>query len=82
MELIRLFLRYRESHGFGNKCTEVEIQHILYKLKQNLPETSPIREQLPYYWFKAGVYSEYVSEGIKKLHAEQFVTKLYDNHSF
>ena len=83
MELIRLYLRYGESHGFGNKCTEAEIQHILYKLKQNLPETNPIWEQLPYYWFKVGPYSEYVSDGIKKLHAEKFVTReLYENHSF
>jgi len=66
-ELIRLSLNYRNKAGLGSKLTETAIQKILYELKRNLPETNPIRDDLAYYWFKAGVYSEYVTHGLEKM---------------
>lgn len=75
MELVRLLLKSRESAGFGNKYFETGIQKTLYRLKSLLPETNSIKEQLAYYWFKAGAYSEYVTESIDILQKEHIITK-------
>lgn len=74
-ELIKLSLRYGESAGFGSKLTEKTIQKMLYELKRNLPETNPIKEQLPYYWFKAGVYSEYIAKELDVMTVEGILKK-------
>jgi len=64
-ELIRLSLTYRESAGFGSKLPTTAIQKVLYELRRKLPEDHLIRARLPYYWFKAGPYSEYVDRSLE-----------------
>jgi len=74
-ELIRLTLHYKGKSGFGSKMTETSIQKTLYELKRKLPETNPIKEQLPYYWFKAGAFSEFVKQELENMSADGILNK-------
>lgn len=74
MEMIRLLLSYVD----GRALTMTVVQKLLYELKRRLPENNSVREHLPYYWFKAGAFSEYVSEGIAELERRQVVS--VENH--
>lgn len=69
MEMIRLLLKYS-----GNAQTMTGVQKMLYELRRRLPENSPVRERLPYYWFKAGAFSERVREGMAELEKCQVVS--------
>lgn len=74
MEMIRLLLVYAD----GRALTTTRVQKLLYELKRRLPENNPVREHLPYYWFKAGAFSEHVSDGIAELERRQVVS--VENH--
>jgi len=80
-ELIKLSLKYREKAGFGSKLTETAIQKTLYELKRNLPSDNPIKEQLPYYWFKAGAYSEFVTKTLEKM-TQEGVLKIEEKNNY
>ena len=63
MEMIRLSLEYRSGKGL----TKTGVQKVLYELKRSLPEGNRVGEHLPYYWFKAGPFSERVARGLDDL---------------
>lgn len=69
MEMIRLLLKYS-----GNAQTMTGVQKRLYELRRRLPENSPVRERLPYYWFKAGAFSDHVQVGIAEMKRRQIVS--------
>lgn len=73
-ELIRLCLLYRSKKGLAT--TRTTVVKSLYDLKRSLPENNSIREKLPYYWFKAGAYSEYVVAALDDMVAENIVFKI------
>lgn len=64
MEMIRLSLEYRSG---GKGLTRTGVQKVLYELKRSLPEGNRVGEHLPYYWFKAGPFSERVARGLDDL---------------
>ena len=74
-ELIRLTLHYKGKAGFGSKMTETSMQKTLYELKRKLPEVNPIKEQLSYYWFKAGAFSEFVKRELESMLADGVLNK-------
>ncbi len=61
MEMIRLSLEYRSG---GKGLTRTGVQKVLYELKRSLPEGHRVGESLPYYWFKAGPFSEHVARAL------------------
>lgn len=63
MEMIRLLISYTD----GKRLTTTSIHKRLYELKRRLPDSNPVKGHLPYYWFKAGAFSEHVQEGITEL---------------
>jgi len=68
-ELIRLCICiYYSKHQFQIATTN--LQKILYKTKMSLPENNPVRESLPFYWYKHGPFSEYVSDIKQKMIVE------------
>jgi hypothetical protein len=69
-ELIRLSLVFREYAGFGSQLTTTAIQKVLYELKRQLPDNNPIKERLPYYWFMAGPFSEFVATSLDDMRKE------------
>ena len=79
-ELIRLCLKYRASVDLEPKLTETAIQKILYKLKCELPQSNKIKDELPYYWFKAGAYSELVSNTLHKMQRNKVLIPARKKH--
>lgn len=71
MEMIRLSLEYRSSKGL----TKTGVQKALYELKRGLPEGNSVGAHLPYYWFKAGAFSEHVAEGLEDLRSRGVVVE-------
>lgn len=71
MEMIRLSLEYRSSKGL----TKTGVQKALYELKRDLPEGNSVGAHLPYYWFKAGAFSEHVAKGLEDLQSRSVVVK-------
>ena len=69
MEMIRLLISYTD----GKRLTTTSIHKRLYELKHRLPDSNPVKGHLPYYWFKAGAFSEYVQEGITELENRRIV---------
>ena len=69
MEMIRLLISYTD----GKRLTTTSIHKRLYELKRRLPDNNPVKGHLPYYWFRAGAFSEYVQEGITELENQRIV---------
>lgn len=70
-EFIRLAIHYKGKAGFGSKMTETSVQKTLYELKRQLPDSNRIKNQLPYYWFKAGAFSEFVKAELENMSFEK-----------
>ena len=70
MEMIALSLKYRSG---GKGLTKTGVQKVLYELKRSLPEGNRVGEHLPYYWFKAGPFSERVARGLDDLQSRGVV---------
>ena len=71
-EMIRLSLKYRSG---GKGLTKTGVQKVLYALKRGLPEGNRVGEHLPYYWFKAGPFSERVARGLDDLQSRGVVAE-------
>lgn len=71
-EMIRLSLQYRSG---GKGLTKTGVQKVLYALKHDLPEGNRVGQHLPYYWFKAGPFSEHVARGLDDLQSRGVVVE-------
>ncbi len=56
--------------------TKRQIQKLLFKLKQELPENDYLKRVLPYYWYDNGPFSEIVANGITQMIYEERVKQI------
>jgi len=75
-ELIRLVFSTFNNLKNQSKLPKKTIQKILYRVKQQLPDDNPIKEQLAFYWFQAGPYSEIIDEGIRQMKNENHLIRI------
>ena len=66
-ELIRIvFARMNTHRGYRN-ASKKAILKILFQAKQHLSDDNPIKNELPFYWYKEGPYSTLIYETIDDL---------------
>ncbi len=62
-----LILKLFENKGIGTPIYKTAIHKILYKLYTVLPDDNKIRDQLPFYWYNYGPFSEVVAGELSAL---------------
>lgn len=68
-ELIRICVsKHMEKKKFP--ISETKLQKILYKVKTKMPDSNPLKDSLPYFWYLHGPYSTYLIELKEKMISE------------
>lgn len=71
MYLLDLINQKKDYKG----STKFNILKILFKLKKELPDNNPLKENIPYYWYLHGPYSDVVDHDLKSLVFKNLIEK-------
>ena len=84
-ELVRVvFARMNTRKRYPNLSRKV-ILKILFQAKQRLPDDNPIKDALPYYWYRDGPYSTLIYETVDRLQKDGLISESsseYKTYSF
>lgn len=72
-EIVRLCFVQRMNAGWDPIYTETAIQKALHRLKLNLAESNSVKQNLPYYWFKGGPFSEIVAATLEEMTDDKII---------
>ena len=72
-EMIRLIFSNFKTKKSQYKIPRKTIQKILFNMGKSLPENSPVKSTIPFYWFLAGPFSETIAHTIERMKEEKIL---------
>lgn len=67
LEAITLILYNQINDAEYDGASRFKALKLLYQLKQELPEDHPLRENIPFYWYRHGPFSDIISQKLDEL---------------
>ena len=72
-EMVRVVFARMYTRKHYRNASKKAVLKILFKAKQCLPDSNPIKDALPYYWYKDGPYSSLIYKTIDHLQADGMI---------